>query len=205
MSGPPLGAVARARLLAIANAGRVECAANDLVADAREVLHAAAANEDDGVLLQVVADARDVGRDLDAGRQADARDLAQGRVRLLRRDRLDARAYAAARGGTLERRALRLGARGLATAPDQLLDRGHGSVVVAFLLSIVFKGFHHPSGKAGPAGPASRDMLTRAKTVPSGYPLIVLRCRTHPPGPGATAKATRHEQAPSTKRRVPHC
>src|SRR4051794_41541515 len=92
----PLDAVLRAGLLAIADAGGVERAAHDLVAHARQVLDAATAHEHDGVLLQVVALARDVGRDLDAARDAHTRDLAQGRVRLLGRRRVDARADAAA-------------------------------------------------------------------------------------------------------------
>src|SRR4051812_28422745 len=44
----------------------VERAAHHVVADAREILHAAAADEDDRVLLQVVPLARDVARDLHA-------------------------------------------------------------------------------------------------------------------------------------------
>jgi hypothetical protein len=50
-----LGAVAAARLLAVAHAGGVERAADDLVADTRQVAHATAAHEHDRVLLQVVA------------------------------------------------------------------------------------------------------------------------------------------------------
>src|ERR1039458_5210665 len=61
-SGLLLGAVAATGLGTIAHARGVESAAHDLVADTREVLHAAAADEDDRVLLQVVTDARDVGR-----------------------------------------------------------------------------------------------------------------------------------------------
>src|SRR6476469_8875732 len=49
-----LPAVLRAGLLAIAHAGRVERAAHDLVADARQVLDASAAHQHDRVLLQVV-------------------------------------------------------------------------------------------------------------------------------------------------------
>src|SRR5436305_13833618 len=59
-----LHAVLRAGLLAVGDAGRVERAAHDLVAHAREVLDAAAADEDDRVLMQVVALARAVARDL---------------------------------------------------------------------------------------------------------------------------------------------
>src|SRR4029079_2657844 len=79
-----LGAVLAATLLAVAHAGGVEGAADDVVLDRREVLHAAAADEDHGVLLEVVPDPRDVGRDLHAVGEAHARDLAERRVRLLR-------------------------------------------------------------------------------------------------------------------------
>src|SRR4029450_13921401 len=67
----------------------------DLVAHARQVLHPASAHEHHRVLLQVVALARDVAGDLHAVGQPHARDLAQRRVRLLRRDRLHAGADAA--------------------------------------------------------------------------------------------------------------
>src|SRR3954469_815348 len=91
-----LGAVAAASLLAVLDALGVEGAADDLVADAGEVLHPAAADEHDRVLLEVVTDTRDVGGDLDAAGQAHAGDLAQGGVRLLRGGRVDARADASA-------------------------------------------------------------------------------------------------------------
>src|SRR5215210_3560536 len=92
----PLDAVLRAGLLAVADAGGVERPAHDLVAHARQILHAAAAHEHDGVLLQVVALTGDVGRDLGRARDPHTRDLAQRRVRLLRRRRVHARADAAA-------------------------------------------------------------------------------------------------------------
>src|SRR5215211_3468770 len=93
-----LHAVLGARLLAVRDAGGVERPADDLVAHARQVLDAAAAHQHDGVLLQVVALARDVHRDLHRVGQADAGDLAQGGVRLLRRGRVDPRADAAPLG-----------------------------------------------------------------------------------------------------------
>src|SRR5207237_7925368 len=101
-----LGAVARPRLLAVAHAGRVEGAADDLVADAGEVADAAAAHEHDRVLLEVVADARDVGRDLDAGGQPHPGDLAQGGIRLLGRGRVDAGAHTTALGRAAQRGSL---------------------------------------------------------------------------------------------------
>ena len=87
-----------ARLLAVRDARGVERAADDLVADARQVLDAAAADEHHGVLLEVVALAGDVAGDLHPVREPHARDLAQRRVRLLRGRRVDARADAAPLG-----------------------------------------------------------------------------------------------------------
>src|SRR6478735_4042178 len=123
-----LGAVAAAGLLAVLHALGVERAADDLVADTGKVLHPAAADEHDGVLLEVVTDARDVGRDLDTARQAHAGDLAEGGVRLLRGGRVDAGADASALRAALE--GGRLGLRRL-VAPavaDQLLNGGHSVV-----------------------------------------------------------------------------
>src|SRR5690348_9058484 len=58
----PLGAVFRAPLLAIFNAGRIERAAHNVISNAGQILHAAPANEHNRVLLQVVADTRNVRR-----------------------------------------------------------------------------------------------------------------------------------------------
>src|SRR5688500_1326225 len=66
-----LRAVAAASLLAVADALRVKRATDDLVSDAREVLHPTTTHEHDRVLLQVVAHARDVGRDLEPAHQPD--------------------------------------------------------------------------------------------------------------------------------------
>src|SRR3712207_5411922 len=121
-----LRAVPAASLLAVADTLGVERAADDLVTDTGQVLHPAAAHEHHRVLLQVVADARDVGGHLDATGEADASDLAQRRVRLLRRRRVDARADSATLGRTLQRRSLGLLDLVLAALADQLVDRGHG-------------------------------------------------------------------------------
>src|ERR687895_1127045 len=128
-----LGPVARTGLPAVADALGVEGAADDLVADAGEVLHPAAANEHDRVLLEVVPLTRDVRRDLDAAGQAHTADLAQGGVRLLRGGGVDARADAAALGRTLEGRRLVLRHLVLPALADQLLNGGH--LVVPFPLS----------------------------------------------------------------------
>src|SRR3954464_5246612 len=97
-----LGAVAAAGLLAVLDALGVQGAADDLVADTGEVLHPAAANEHDRVLLEVVTNARDVRRDLDAARQTHAGDLAESGVRLLRGGGVDAGAHTASLGRTLQ-------------------------------------------------------------------------------------------------------
>src|SRR4051794_28193474 len=120
-----LGAVAATGLLAVADPGRVEGAADDLVPDAGKVLHPAAAHEHDRVLLQVVALARDVGGDLHAAGQAHTGDLPQGGVRLLGRVRVDAGAHPTALRGALQRRRLALGGLRLATFADELLNGGH--------------------------------------------------------------------------------
>src|SRR5215218_6452931 len=118
-----LGAVARSGLPAVADALGVEGAADDLVADAGKVLHPAPADEHDGVLLQVVANAGDVGGDLDAAGQPHPADLAQGRVGLLGRGRVDARADTPPLGRALQRRRLGLLDLALTALADQLGDR----------------------------------------------------------------------------------
>src|SRR3954452_1460857 len=131
-----LHAVLRSGLLAIRHAGGVERPTHDLVAHARQVLDAATADQHDRVLLQVVPLARDVARDLHAVRQPHAGDLAESRVRLLRRGRVHARADAATlRGGQdllaalarleTRRRELLLGP--LAALADELIDARHAA------------------------------------------------------------------------------
>src|SRR4029453_7744573 len=122
---PLLGPVLRAALLAVAHARGVEGGADHLVADARQVADTAAADEHDGVLLQVVPLTGDVGRDLEAVRQPDTRDLPKGRVRLLRGVREHARADPPLLRGAGEGRALGLALGRAATFSNQLVDGGH--------------------------------------------------------------------------------
>src|SRR4051812_16138322 len=131
-----LDAVLRPRLLAVGDTCGVEGSADDLVAHARKVLDSTATHEHDGVLLQVVALAGDVGRDFHPVRQPDAGDLAKRRVRLLRRGRVDARADTAAlrRGDLLLAALTGLEARGgdlllrlLASLADELIDAWHAA------------------------------------------------------------------------------
>src|SRR5437868_15395606 len=124
----PLRAVLGAALAPVADAGGVEPPADHLVAVARQVLDAAAADEHDRVLLQVVPLARNVGADLHAVRQPHAGNLAQRRVRLLRRLRHDARAYTPLLRSAAEGRGLDLRLGGGPAFPDQLVYGRHVSL-----------------------------------------------------------------------------
>src|SRR6185312_5689806 len=90
-----LGAVLRPALLAILDALGVEHAAEHVVTHAGQVAHAPAADQHHRVLLQVVTFAGDVGDHLALIGQADLGNLSQGRIRLLRRRRVDAGAHTA--------------------------------------------------------------------------------------------------------------
>src|SRR5689334_3208944 len=119
------GAVFAPAGLAVPRAGGVQRAPHDMIADARKILDAAAADHHDRVLLQIVTDAGNIGGHLNLVGQADAGDLAKRRVRLFWRNRAHDQADAAlervaAQGG---RRALLLDAR--AAFSDQLVDRRH--------------------------------------------------------------------------------
>src|SRR5438105_11711061 len=76
----PLGAVLRASLLAIGDAGGIERAAHHVVTHSRQIFHAAAADKHDRVLLQVVTHAGNISSDLNAVGQAHARHFAQRRI-----------------------------------------------------------------------------------------------------------------------------
>src|SRR5262249_2712857 len=129
-----LGPVLASSPLAPLHTHGVEGPAHDVVAHARQVLHAAAPDEHDGVLLQVVADAREVRRDLDAVGEPHPRHLAERGVRLLRGRREDADAHAPLLRRSLEGRAVGLGAQLLTTDPDQLANRGHSRLLETLLV-----------------------------------------------------------------------
>src|SRR5260221_12337253 len=78
-----LRAVERTAALAVLHPGGVERAADDVVLHRRKVRHCPTLDEHDRVLLEVVADARDVRRHFHSIRETDAGDLPKGGVRLL--------------------------------------------------------------------------------------------------------------------------
>src|SRR3954452_19180117 len=161
-----LDAVLATALLAVGHAGGVQRAAHDLVAHTRQILDAAATHEHDGVLLQVVALAGDVGGDLDRASDPHAGDLAQRRVRLLGRGRVDAGADAAAlRGGLLllvalaglQTRSGHLARLGLATLADELARGGHAARDGSKRSGAV-PSRHPPAARGCPWPPASSPL-----------------------------------------------
>ena len=69
------------------NALAIQRAADNVIADAGQVLHAAPANKDDGVLLQIVPDPRDIACDFYVIGQPDSGHFSHSGVRLFGRRR----------------------------------------------------------------------------------------------------------------------
>src|SRR5688572_32772023 len=120
-----LRAVLAAAALAAVDAERVERPADDVISDAREVAHAAAADQHDAVFLEVVLLTGDVCRDFLAVAEPHAGDLAEGRVRLLGGHRLDLKAHAALLRGGFQVLDLVDPPECTAGLLDELIDRGH--------------------------------------------------------------------------------
>src|SRR3954447_26158233 len=100
----PLGAIQRPALTTLRNALGIQDATQDVIANARKILHATAADQHHRVFLKIVALAGNVAHNLIAVRQAHLGDLTQRGVRLLRGGRVHARANTALLGAPLERR-----------------------------------------------------------------------------------------------------
>jgi hypothetical protein len=90
------------------NADGIQGAPDDVVTNAGEVLHAATPHEHDRVLLEVVADAGNIGGHFKAAREADAGHLAQRRIGLLGCGRVNANTDAAPLRTGYQRRGCRL-------------------------------------------------------------------------------------------------
>src|SRR2546427_491255 len=101
-----LRAVLGTGLLAVLDALQVKGATHDVVTHTGQVLHTAAAHQNNAVLLQVVAFTTDVGDDLEAVGQAHLGNLTQSGVRLLRRRGVHTGAHAAALRAVFHSRAL---------------------------------------------------------------------------------------------------
>src|SRR5450759_1301110 len=124
-SGLLLGTVATTGLIPLPNARCVERSADHLVSDTGQVLHPTTTYQHDGVLLQIVTLAGDVGGHLESTGQPDTGHLPQRRVRLLRGVGVDAGAHAPSLGCSPKGRGLRLGRLGRPAFADELGNRGH--------------------------------------------------------------------------------
>src|ERR1700730_678600 len=120
-----LGAVLGAGLLAVGHTLGIKHAADDVVANPGQVANAAAAHQDDGVLLEVVAFPGNVGGDLDAVGKSDAGHLAQGGVGLLGRHDLDLQTDPAFLRAALQGRMFGPAVLLPARLAHQLIDRRH--------------------------------------------------------------------------------
>src|SRR5215208_5619540 len=96
-----------------------------MVANTRQVLYTATANEHDRVLLQVVAFAGDVGSDLEPVGESHARYFAKRRVGFFGRGSIDAGADSALLRIGLERGRFFLFLNVATTLTDQLIDCRH--------------------------------------------------------------------------------
>src|SRR5690606_32160173 len=120
-----LRAVLGTSLLTIFDALQVQGAADDVVANTRQVLDTTTADQNDRVFLQVVAFAADVGDDFEAVGQTHFGDFTQSGVRLLGGRGVDTCANTTALWAVLERRALAACATDFARLAHELANGWH--------------------------------------------------------------------------------
>jgi hypothetical protein len=79
----PLGTILRAGIFPILDANRIQCSPHYMVPNPGEVLDTSTAYQNDGVFLQVVSDARNIGSHFYSVRKSNTRNFTQSRIRLL--------------------------------------------------------------------------------------------------------------------------
>src|ERR1700722_3931236 len=121
----PLGAVLRTSLHPARDSHRIQCSPNQVIPNARQILHTPPANEHNRVLLQVVTDAGNISRHFNPVCQAHPRHLPQRRVGLLRGLRIHTGTHTALLRASLQCRTGRLVTGPLATLSHQLVKRRH--------------------------------------------------------------------------------
>lgn len=126
-------AVLRPALFTISYTLSIERSANRVIANTRKVFNPATADQYDRVLLKVMADAWDIGRNFETVREANAANLTESGVRLLRSRGVNAGTNTASLRAALKRGRLRLPSFVVAALTDQLVDRWHE---MQFFLSV---------------------------------------------------------------------
>jgi hypothetical protein len=89
----PFRSILRPSLFAIRYTHRIKGSANHVIANSRQVFHTPSSNQNNRVLLEVMAYAGNISCDLNAVGQPDARDFTQCRIRFLWGLCIDTRAY----------------------------------------------------------------------------------------------------------------
>lgn len=72
-----LGPVFGPTLQTSRHTGCIQCTAHDVIANARKILDTTASDQDNTVLLKIMADTRDIRRDLELVRETNTRDFSQ--------------------------------------------------------------------------------------------------------------------------------
>ncbi len=132
----PSRAVLRASAAAVLDTHRVQSSAHDVIADAGYVLYPSAPHEHYRVLLKVVADTRDIARDLYSVRQPYPCNLAQGRVGLFGSYGVNSCADAASLRTSLQGGRGRLGFWSCTPLFDQLTNGGQYLFPTPFLVRL---------------------------------------------------------------------
>jgi len=131
MTGPPdgsfrtLGAIFGTRLLAVFNTLRIEHAAKDMITNAGKIANTSATDQDNTMLLKIVAFARNIGNDLALVGQANLGNFAKSRVWLFRGRGINACANAALLRVSLHRGNFGLRLLRSPALADQLVNRWH--------------------------------------------------------------------------------
>jgi len=137
-----LGTILGAGVLAILHSNGIQSSPHHMVANPREVLDTSTADQNDGVLLQIVSNTGDIGGNLDPVGKPDTCYFAQRGVWFLRSRRIDSRANSPALGTPLQSRTLRLVTNLLSARLNQLIE-GRQPVLSLLALSVARHRLRH--------------------------------------------------------------
>jgi hypothetical protein len=127
----PLGSILRSALFTVGHAGGIQRAPNHVVAHARKILHTTPADEHNRVLLQIMANPRDICGHFDPVGEPHAGNFPQRRIGLLGSRSIDTGANSPLLRATLQRRARCLPAWRFPPVSHKLVKRRHEFPLVA--------------------------------------------------------------------------